>query len=162
MSRTLLRTVLAAFVAAIVLLLLTAAACGIIQGELALAATMKFAELGKALGFAFVAFLFVVATGLLPSLTLKWIGIRNALAYLFAGAVSGLVAERCYFLEMDVWDSWDFSAPQFVPILTEAIRETPSFLAGTVQMLPHSAIPVGVGVLCSAVYWLISARRARP
>jgi len=159
MGRVLVRGVLPAVAAGVVLFILVMTACGFVQGELVLAQATKFAALEKALNFAFIGFLFVMATGTAPNMAMKALGVRNAAAYLLNGAVSGVVAERCYFLENDVWDTWDFSTPHFAVILTGAVHDFPAFLSGMARMLPEAAIPVAVGLISAGSYWLLFARR---
>ncbi|HUO99428.1 MAG TPA: hypothetical protein VMU01_12225 [Rhizomicrobium sp.] len=147
---------------AAVVAVLMACACGFIEGELALAATMKYAGIEDALKSAFIGFLFVFATGIPVAIALKKLRIRSIAAYLLAGAVCGVLAEHCYFLEMDIWDAWDFTTPRFASVLEASVQNMPAIVAGMATMLPESAIPVGVGLLTCGLYWLAAGRRRMP
>jgi hypothetical protein len=156
-----LKGVLPLLAATLIFVGLLAGACGFIQAELTVASAMKYAELQKAINAVFIVYLFLMATGIVPCAVLKLVRVRNALIYLFCGAVAGLLAEHCYFVENDVWDTWDFSAPQFTVILMQAIHDIPLVATSMVPMLPESAIPVGLGLIGGALFWIFAVRRKR-
>jgi hypothetical protein len=159
MTRYLLRGVLPALAAAAVVLILLVVACGFVDLGLSIAAATKLDTLGKAVNIAFIAFLFVFATGIVPCIVLKKLQITNLPAYLLTGAVCGVLAEYCYLFNDEFWFGWDFSEPTFVSVLASAIRDMPDLLAGMVPMLPWSAIPVVVGLLGSWLYWMHARQR---
>lgn len=143
-----------------VIVILVVIACAIIEAELALSATMRFADIERTLNAAFVAFLFVFAMGLVPGYVLKKLRIRSFTAYALGGVVCGFLAEHCYFLELDIWDSWDFTVPPFANILSQAMHGLTVSVIGMGQLFPESAIPLGLGLIASALYWLLAGRRA--
>jgi hypothetical protein len=153
--------VLSALAAAVVFLAFLALACSFVQFEMFVAASMKFGFCEKGLPFVFIGFLFVFATGIVPSFSFKRLGVRNVFAYLSVGVLSGALAEYCYMFENDIWYSWDFAVPPFDAILTEAFREMPSLFVAMTGLLPFSIIPLAVGLLFSGLYWLFIVRRTR-
>ncbi len=152
--------VLPALAAAVILFAFLALACGFVQFEMFIAASMKFGFCAKGMSFAFIAILFVFATGIVPSFVLNRLRVRNAIAYLSAGVLSGLLAEYCYVFENDVWYSWDFTVPPYETVLTSAFQQMPSLFVAMVDMKPYSAIPLAVGLLGSGLYWLLIVRRS--
>ena len=159
MTRYLLRGVLPALAVTSVVLIFLIAACGFVDLELSIAASMKLGGLGKMTRFAFIAFLFVFATGIVPCIVLERLHIRNLPAYLWTGAVCGVLADYCYLFRDEFWFGWDFSAPSFAGVLGCAIQDFPELVTGLVPMLPWSAIPVAVGLLGSGLYWMCMRRR---
>ena len=151
--------VLPVFAAAVVLLVFLLLACGVVQLEMYVAASMTCSFCERYLPYAFIAFLFVFATGIAPCLALKRLGVRHLLAYLPAGAVSGALAEYCYLYDMEVWYNWDFSVPAYETILTDALQHVPMLTANMIGMQPYTAIPLGVGLAGSGLYWLLGVKR---
>jgi len=157
--RKLLWGVLAVLAAIVVLCLLVLGACGIMQGKLALTALPHCERLVRAVNIGFVAYLFVMATGTPADWALKHLRVRSLLVYLAAGAVSAVVAEHCFLVDNAIQDTWNFCVPPFAAILSDALAGFASSLDWMEQTLPESAIPIGVGLVGSALYWLIAVRR---
>jgi hypothetical protein len=160
MVRFLRWVVLPVLAAAVVLFAFLALACGYVQFEMYIAASMKFGFCEKALPYVFLALLFVFATGIIPGWVFKRLRVRHALAYLTVGVLSGLLAEYCYMFESDIWNSWDFSVPSYEALLTSMFQQMPCLFEAMAGLTPFSLIPLGVGLIGCGLYWLIVARRS--
>jgi len=152
--------VLPTLVVSLVLIAFLAAACGLVQLEMVVAASMTCAVCEKLQPFVFIGFLFVFATGIVPGFVLKLLKVRSLFVYLTVGAVSGVLAEYCYMFETEVWYTWDFSVPSFTAIATDAVHDVPMLFMAMIGMQPYSAIPLGVGLIGCGLFWLFVARRA--
>lgn len=150
--------VLPALAAGVVLLAFLALVSGFVQFEMFAAASMKFGPCERGLPFVFIGILFVFASGIVPNLVIKRLGVRSLFAYLALGLVSGLLAEYCYLFENDIWYAWDFSVPSFWTVFSGVLRQMPSLFLAMTGMEIYALIPPAVGLACAGLYWLIAVK----
>lgn len=159
MGRVLQQVMMPASAVLLVLFLFLTSVCWFVRFEMTVAVSLTCGFCEKAQLFVFIGSLFVFATGIIPGFVLKFLRVRNVVAYLTLGVLSGLLAEYCYMFENEVWYSWDFTVSPIGRIITAAIADMPSLFLSMVDMQPYSAIPLAVGLLGSGLFWLIAVRR---
>ena len=109
--------------------------------------------------------LLVYLSGWLPSFVLGRFPIRNIVAYLFAGALSGLLAVYAFLLDFG-WTFTLFGGSRPAPPISRLLLKTFSDLPGLATEAPHDVrwielVAALIGLAFGGLYWLLFVRRLR-